>query len=91
MTLVNYEGEISGLGVTNWIVCLCKLCLSDITGYPLNVSLRIPLIWHHAGTIEPGVEESVVQVLDIAPTLLDYAGKFTFTTTANIPGESFAD
>ena len=63
-------------------------------GYPLNVyetSLRIPLIWHHTGTIEPGVEESVVQVLDIAPTLLDYAGKFIFPTKSNIPGESFAD
>ena len=63
-------------------------------GYPLNVyetSLRIPLIWRHTGTIEPGVEQSVVQVLDIAPTLLDYAGKLTFPTKSNIPGESFAD
>ena len=24
------DGETSGLGVTNWMVCLCKLCLSDI-------------------------------------------------------------
>ena len=34
LTLVNCDGEISGLGVTNWMVCLCKLCLSDIN-YPL--------------------------------------------------------
>ena len=63
-------------------------------GYPLNVfetSLRIPMIWHHTGKIEPGVDESVVQVLDIAPTLLDYAGKLSFPTSANIPGESFTD
>ena len=33
----------------------------------------------------------MVQVLDIAPTLLDYAGKLTFPTKSNIPGESFAD
>ena len=30
LTLVNCDGKISGLGVTNWMVCLCKLCLSDI-------------------------------------------------------------
>ena len=63
-------------------------------GYPLNVfetSLRIPMIWRHTGKIEPGVDESVVQVLDIAPTLLDYAGNFKFPTSANIPGESFTD
>ena len=63
-------------------------------GYPLNVfetSLRIPMIWRHTGKIEPGVDESVVQVLDIAPTLLDYAGKLQFPTSANIPGESFMD
>ena len=63
-------------------------------GYPLNVfemSLRIPVIWHHTGKIEPGTDELVVQVLDIAPTLLDYAGNFKFPTSANIPGESFTD
>lgn len=62
--------------------------------YPLNVfetSLRIPMIWRHTGKIEPGVDESVVQVLDIAPTLLEYAGKLSFPTSANTPGESFAD
>lgn len=62
--------------------------------YPLNVyetSIRIPMIWRHSGTIEPGVDESVVQVLDIAPTLLDYAGNFIFPKAANLPGESFAD
>jgi arylsulfatase A-like enzyme len=36
------------------------------------------------------VDESVVQVLDIAPTLLDYAGnlKFPTLTVTNIPEES---
>ena len=63
-------------------------------GYPLNVfetSLRIPMIWRHTGKIEPETDESVVQVLDIAPTLLDYAGNFKFPTSANIPRESFMD
>lgn len=32
-----------------------------------------------------------MQVLDIASTLLDYAGNFTFPKAANLPGESFAD
>ena len=62
--------------------------------YPLIVyetSIRIPMIWRHSGTIVPGVDESVVQVLDIAPTLLDYAGNFTFPKAANLPGESFAN
>ena len=61
--------------------------------YPLNVmetTLKIPMIWRHAGTIKPGVEESVVQVLDIAPTILDYAGKFSFPKFRNVTGESFA-
>ena len=49
------------------------------------------MIWRHTGKIKPGVEELVVQVLDIAPTLLDYTGKFRFPTSANIPGESFTD
>ena len=62
--------------------------------YPLNMydtSLKIPMIWRHKGTIEPGVEESIVQVLDVAPTLLDYAGNFSFPDLSNIPGESFLD
>ena len=28
--LMNCDGEISGLGVANSMVCLCKLCLSYI-------------------------------------------------------------
>lgn len=62
--------------------------------YPLNMfdtSLRIPMIWRHSGTIQPGVEQSVVQVLDVAPTLLEYAGNFSFPVTSNVPGESFTD
>ena len=62
--------------------------------YPLNMfetSIRIPMIWRHSGVIEPGVEDSVVQVLDVAPTLLKYAGNFSFPTSSNIPGESFTD
>ena len=41
--------------------------------------------------IAPGVEESVVQVLDVAPTLLEYAGNFSLSGTVNSPGESFVD
>ena len=37
LTLVNCDGETSGLGVTNWMVCLCKHCLSDIN-YALLLS-----------------------------------------------------
>jgi arylsulfatase A-like enzyme len=62
--------------------------------YPLNMfetSLKIPMIWRHSGVIKPGVEESVVQVLDVAPTLLAYAGNYSLPSRNNIPGESFAD
>ena len=62
--------------------------------YPLNMfetSIRIPMIWRHTGVITPGVEESVVQVLDVAPTLLEYAGNLSLPKTANAPGESFVD
>ena len=62
--------------------------------YPLNMfdtSLKIPMIWRHTGVIEPGVEDSVVQVVDVAPTLLDYAGNFTLHGLSNSPGESFVD
>ena len=30
LILVNCDGKTSDLGVTNWMACLCKLCLSDI-------------------------------------------------------------
>ncbi len=62
--------------------------------YPLNVfdtSLRIPMIWRHTGAIQPGAENSIVQVLDVAPTILEYAGNYSFPSTANTPGESFVD
>ena len=62
--------------------------------YPLNMfdtSLKIPMIWRHTGVIKPGLEESVVQVLDVAPTLLDYAGQFSLPVLSNSPGESFVD
>lgn len=64
--------------------------------YPLNMfdtSLKIPMIWRHLGVIKPGVEESVVQVLDVAPTLLDYVGahNITFPRDSNLPGQSFTD
>ena len=62
--------------------------------YPLNMfdtSLKIPMIWRHSGVIKPGVEESVVQVLDVAPTLLDYAGNYSFPVDSNIAGQSFID
>lgn len=61
--------------------------------YPLNMfdtSLRIPMIWRHLGAIKPGVEESVVQVLDVAPTLLDYVG-VSFPKDSNLAGQSFMD
>lgn len=62
--------------------------------YPLNMfetSIRIPMIWRHTGKIKPGVEESVVQVLDMAPTLLEYAGNLALNSIVNTPGESFVD
>ena len=62
--------------------------------YPLNMfdtSLKIPMIWRHIGTIQPGLEESVVQVLDVAPTLLEYAGNLSFASTSNLPGQSFTN
>ena len=62
--------------------------------YPLNMfdtSIRIPMIWWHPGVIKPGVEESIVQVVDVAPTLLEYAGNFSLPFTNNIAGESFTD
>lgn len=62
--------------------------------YPFNMfdtSLLIPMIWRHTGVIQPGFEESVVQVLDVAPTLLDYVGGYTLPVLANSPGESFVD
>jgi choline-sulfatase len=62
--------------------------------YPLNMfdtSLRIPMIWRHLGVIQPGVEESVVQVVDVAPTLLAYAGNISFPKDSNLAGESFLD
>ena len=49
------------------------------------------MIWRHTGVIKPGVEESNVQVVDVAPTLLDYAGSFSFPSVHNIAGESFVD
>lgn len=62
--------------------------------YPLNMfdtSIRIPMIWWQPGVIKPGVEESIVQVVDVAPTLLEYAGNFSLPFTNNIAGESFTD
>ena len=63
------------------------------SAYPLNMfdtSLKIPLIFRHKNTIKPKVESAVVQVVDIAPTLLEYSGNFAFPHHANIPGHSFA-
>ena len=34
VTLVNCDGVVSGLGVTNWMVCLCTFGLSDIQTMP---------------------------------------------------------
>jgi arylsulfatase A-like enzyme len=62
--------------------------------YPINMfetSVRIPMIWYHPGVIKPGVENSVVQVVDIAPTLLDYAGSFRFEPLSIVAGKSFKD
>ena len=62
--------------------------------YPLNMfdtSLKIPMIFRHTNTIKPRVEKTPVQVVDIAPTLLQYAGNHSFPSEANIAGESFVD
>ena len=61
--------------------------------YPQNMfdtSLRIPFIVRHKGTIPPGVEKSIVQVIDVAPTLLEYAGNLSLPKKTNNPGISFA-
>ncbi|XP_065844850.1 N-acetylglucosamine-6-O-sulfatase-like [Oscarella lobularis] len=60
--------------------------------YPLNMfdtSLKIPMIFRHKGALKPRVVQSPVQVIDVAPTLLDYAGNFTFPQSINIAGSSF--
>lgn len=60
--------------------------------YPLNMfetSIRVPMIWRHTGTIAPGVEDSVVQWADVAPTLLEYAGNYTLPAATMGVGESF--
>ena len=62
--------------------------------YPLNMfdtSLKIPMIFRHTNTINPRVEKASVQVVDIAPTLLQYVGNYSLPSKANIAGESFAD
>ena len=60
--------------------------------YPLNMfdtSIKVPMIWRHVGTIDPGVEESVVQWADVAPTLLQYAGNLSLPASSMTAGESF--
>ena len=60
--------------------------------YPLNMfetSIRVPMIWRHKGRIAPGVEESVVQWADVAPTLLQYAGNYTLPAGSMGVGETF--
>ena len=62
--------------------------------YPQNMfdtSLKIPLIFRHTGTIKPGVESSMVQVIDIGPTLLQYAANLSFPHDKNVAGVSYAD
>jgi len=62
--------------------------------YPLNMfdtSLKIPMIFRHKGTIKPRVETANVQVIDIAPTLLQYSGNFSLPSHTNVAGESFSN
>ena len=47
LTLINCDGKISGLRVTNWMVCLCKLCISDIQLYD---SVWLHPVQKHHGT-----------------------------------------
>ena len=43
VTLVNCDSVISGLGVTNWMVCLCKL-VYQMPGCYSNILLSIILL-----------------------------------------------
>ncbi len=58
--------------------------------FSFQTCLRVPLILHYPGVIEPGVDTEPVQLIDLAPTLLEFAG-------ADLPegtwqqGTSFAD
>ena len=52
VTLVDCDGVIYGLGVTSWMVCLCKLCLSDIAKLCMvaivtyfNVDIEVDIIY----------------------------------------------
>lgn len=52
-----------------------------------DTSLKIPMIWRCKESIKLGAEESAVQVLDVAPTFLDYVDGLKFNI-ANPAGES---
>ena len=56
------------------------LCGKGNAGWPLNMfdtSLKIPMIWRMPGTIKAGVkEQTLVQVVDFAGSLLEFVGSF---------------
>jgi len=81
------------------------LCGKGNAGWPLNMfdtSLKIPMIWRMPGTIKAGVkEETLVQVVDFAGSLLEFVGSFAgpdeasgagyaLPAMANSPGLSYA-
>ena len=61
---------------------------------PFNMyeeSIRVPLIWHHGGTIRAGsVSPAMVSSYDFFPTLLDYLGVEAEPDAARV-GRSYAD
>lgn len=42
--------------------------------FGFQTCLRVPLIFHFPGTLTPQVDSTPVELLDLAPTLLDFAG-----------------
>jgi arylsulfatase A-like enzyme len=42
--------------------------------FSFQTCLHVPLVLHYPGVLEPGVERAPVELLDLAPTLLEIAG-----------------
>ena len=42
--------------------------------FAFQASLRVPLLLHYPGVVPPGVVEEPVELIDLAPTLLQFAG-----------------
>ncbi len=42
--------------------------------YGFQTCLRVPLIFHYPGVIDPAVDPDPAELIDLAPTILEYAG-----------------